>query len=120
MNAVKQVVAGGKRGRGSVWVRRLIGTVLAALLIGWSSGAAMRLDAQMSGRPGFGRGFLHGMLMPLAWPTLLVGREQDIYALNNSGRPYKLGYSLGVNACGAAFFGWAYSRWRRWTTRQLS
>ena len=54
--------------------------------------------------------------MPLAWPGLLVGRDQIIYAAANSGRLYKLGYSLGVNLCGAAFFGWSYGRLRRWTT----
>jgi hypothetical protein len=53
--------------------------------------------------------------MPLAWPTLLIGRDQSIYAIPNAGRTYKLGYSLGVNACGAVFFGWFFTRLRRWS-----
>ena len=47
------------------------------------------------------RGVLHGALMPLAWPNLLLGRDVTIYATDNTGRLYKLGYTLGVNGCGA-------------------
>lgn len=117
MNRVKQARPSASREIAWRWGRRLLGTVAVALAIGWSSGTAMRLDARSVGPAGFGRGLLHGALMPLAWPTLLAGREQEIYSLNNLGRTYKLGYSLGVNACGAAFFGWSYSRWRRWSSR---
>lgn len=77
----------------------------------------MRADARLSERPGFTRGLLHGALMPLAWPGLLVGHDQMIYAQVNSGRSYKLGYSMGVNVCGALFFGWSFTRLRRWTAR---
>ena len=65
---------------------------------------------------GFGRGMLQGALMPAALPNLLVGNDVVIYAPNNTGRTYKLGYTCGVNACGAIFFGWFFwrvSRWRR-------
>jgi hypothetical protein len=66
---------------------------------------------------GFGLGMVHGALMPLALPRLAVGGDVAIYAVNNTGRSYHLGYTLGVNLCGAAFFGfsfWWYSRaWRR-------
>jgi len=34
-----------------------------------------------------------------------MGIDVPIYAENNVGIPYKLGYTLGVNACGALFFG---------------
>ena len=63
---------------------------------------------------GFSRGIAHGALMPLAMPQLLFGKDVAIYASENSGRYYKLGYTLGVNACGAVFFGFAYWRWNRW------
>ena len=33
----------------------------------------MRWDSRIAAPPGFGRGLLHGALMPLAWPTLLAG-----------------------------------------------
>lgn len=54
--------------------------------------------------------------MPGALPNLLVGNDIPIYAANNTGRTYKLGYTCGVNACGAIFFGlffWRVSRWRK-------
>ena len=63
---------------------------------------------------GFGRGILDGALMPGALPPLLMGRNVTIYAQNNTGRPYKLGYTVGVNGCGALFFGIIYWRAVRW------
>src|ERR1051326_8725271 len=51
--------------------------------------------------------------MPMAMPSLLVGRDVMIYAENNTGRTYKLGYTAAVNACGAIFFGYAFWRWKR-------
>jgi hypothetical protein len=47
-------------------------------------------------------------MMPIAWPTLLAGQDQVIYAALNEGRVYKLGYSLGVNLSGMVFFGWFF------------
>lgn len=74
----------------------------------------MRADARLTTPPGFARGLLHGALMPLAWPSLLTGHDQEIYAGRNRGRPYKVGYSMGVNISGALFFGWAFVRLHRW------
>jgi hypothetical protein len=99
------------------WRRRLlgwVGTAACALLLGWLVGATLRADARWQTPPGFGRGLLHGALMPLAWPSLLAGNDQEIYAAHNLGRTYKLGYSLGVNGCGAIFFGWFFRRLQRW------
>ncbi|MDB6033727.1 MAG: hypothetical protein JWM16_4065 [Verrucomicrobiales bacterium] len=65
---------------------------------------------------GLARGMLQGALMPLALPNLAMGRDVAIYSLNNTGRTYKLGYTLGVNVCGLLFFGiffWRVSRWRK-------
>jgi hypothetical protein len=104
----------------AVWAGRVLATVVVALAVGWTASAAMRWDATFTQPPGFGRGLVHGALMPIAWPTLLAGRDQTIYAEPNSGRTYKLGYSLGVNACGAAFFGWFFTRLRRWSRRPSS
>ena len=71
-------------------------------------GAAMNWSVR-SARPdrpaGFGWGFVHGALMPTTLPTLLLGREVTIYAPHNTGHSYKLGYTTGVNGCGALFFG---------------
>ena len=48
---------------------------------------------------------LHGALMPLALPSLVIGQDVEIYAMDNSGRFYKIGYICGINLCGLAFFG---------------
>jgi len=59
---------------------------------------------------GFRLGILHGALMPVALPSLLLGKDVPIYAERNQGRTYKLGYIAGINACGFVFFGLAF--WR--------
>jgi hypothetical protein len=66
------------------------------------------------GLAGFGSGMLHGALMPGAMPALALGRDVPIYSAQNNGIPYKLGYTVGVNVCGAIFFGWTFWRVNRW------
>lgn len=103
----------------TVWkkiLRRLLTTLLAAAFIGWLiHQAAAAMDRSQS-PAGFGRGLIQGALMPAALPNLLVGHDVAIYAQNNTGVSYKLGYTLGVNACGAIFFGiffWRLNRLRK-------
>jgi hypothetical protein len=77
--------------------------------------SSARLDAS-AGPAGFAHGILHGALMPMALPNLLLGHDATIYASNNTGRLYKLGYTVGVNGCGLVFFGfffWRLNRIRR-------
>lgn len=62
---------------------------------------------------GFLIGMIHGAAMPCALPALLTGADPILYTPVNSGRPYKLGYTVGVNACGAVFFGLLYRRFAR-------
>ncbi len=65
---------------------------------------------------GFPRGVLQGALMPMSMPNLLVGKDVAIYSQNNTGVSYKLGYTTGVNGCGAIFFGlffWRVNQWRK-------
>jgi hypothetical protein len=87
-------------------------TFAVTALLKWSVDRADR-----DGTPaGFARGALHGAMMPLALPQLLMGRDVPIYSEKNTGRPYKLGYVTGVNVCGLVFFGilfWRVSRWRK-------
>ena len=64
-------------------VRKVLQFLAMALLMGWIAGAAVRWDAQLAEAPGFFRGMLHGAIMPMAWPTLLAGQEQEIYSANN-------------------------------------
>jgi hypothetical protein len=52
--------------------------------------------------------------MPMSLPNLLVGDDVPVYAPNNTGRTYKLGYAAGVNVCGLIFFGFFFWRVRRW------
>ena len=46
----------------------------------------------------------------MALPSLVLGRDVEIYSPNNTGRLYKLGYIVGINLCGLVFFGSAF--WR--------
>lgn len=62
---------------------------------------------------GFHTGLLEGALMPAALSGLLMGHDLPIYAPNNLGRPYKIGYILGLNTCGTLFFGIAFWQPRR-------
>lgn len=95
------------------------------LLVAFSIGAGLnRLGAALDrgGRPaGFPRGVVQGALMPMALPNLLFGKDVTIYSANNTGVAYKLGYTTGVNVCGAIFFGfffWRLNRWRNSVARQ--
>lgn len=99
---------------------RLAARILLFLAVAWCLGALLnKATARANADPspaGFGRGALHGAMMPLALPGLLLGRDISIYAEINAGRIYKLGYTVGVNACGLLFFGiffWRLARWRR-------
>jgi hypothetical protein len=55
--------------------------------------------------------------MPMALPHFLLGRDIQIYSSNNTGVSYKLGYTTGVNACGAILFGFLFWRLRRISSR---
>jgi hypothetical protein len=112
-----QSEASPEQGRGQRWARIALRIALiVSITYGWAwfvnrSVSAADARAQAAG---FGRGMLHGALMPGAMPMLLLGKDVVIYASNNNGRLYKLGYTFGVNACGALFFGGFYYRLNRW------
>lgn len=97
---------------------RLLGRICLILLITYAFGWVLNRSVNASNKglepAGFGRGMVHGALMPGAMPSLFFGRDVVIYATNNNGRLYKLGYTFGVNACGAFFFGSFYLRLSRW------
>jgi hypothetical protein len=80
---------------------RVLVFFVVAFSIGWVlNRISTRLER--TARPaGFSRGLLQGALMPMAMPKGVV---------------YKLGYTMGVNGCGAIFFGfffWRLNRWRK-------
>jgi hypothetical protein len=97
-------------------LRRLLTTLLAVAFVGWLARQAATAVDRSPSPAGFGRGVLQGALMPAALPNLLVGHDVTIYAQDNTGVGYKLGYTIGVNACGAIFFGiffWRLNRLRK-------
>jgi hypothetical protein len=88
----------------------IAGSWLIASLLDYSARTASAHEAPA----GFGMGLLHGACMPATWPALALGKEVVIYAVKNDGRSYDLGYTLGVNLCGALFFGMWFWRWQKW------
>jgi len=62
---------------------------------------------------GFRTGLVEGALMPAALPGLMGGKDLPIFAPNNVGRGYKIGYILGLNTCGTFFYGVAFWQPRR-------
>ena len=99
-------------------VSRVAAILLLAFVIGWTLNRVAQ-QLERNHRPaGFVRGLVQGALMPAAMPNLLIGHDVVIYAeKNNNGVFYKLGYTMGVNACGAIFFGIFYWRLKRWRRR---
>lgn len=93
-----------------------------AILVTVVFGRVLQYSVKLSQRegriPGFTTGVAHGALMPCGFPMLLLGKDLPIYAERNTGRTYKLGYTLGVNLCGALFFGSVY--WRVGRLRKLT
>jgi hypothetical protein len=103
-----------------LWWRIPLRFAMVLLLAGAVGGTLNHLSASLkhSAQPaGFGRGLLQGILMPMSLPNLLLGRDVEIYSLSNTGVTYKLGYTAGVNVCGAVFFSllfWRLTRMRQW------
>ncbi len=56
-----------------------------------------------AGSASLGMGILHGAFMPLALVPLLANQDVPIYDVRNTGRPYHIGYIIGVNLCGLIF-----------------
>jgi hypothetical protein len=105
-----------EKGRGRQGFAIARGAVLVALVgiaIAWMLNRLETGLEQRRAPAGFARGLVQGALMPIAMPNLMFGNDVAIYAANNTGRTYKLGYTMGVNACGLIFFGFFF--WRiRW------
>jgi hypothetical protein len=98
-------------------LKRTVSVLVLAFLVGYGMRHTSAALERSPAPAGFGRGMLQGALMPCALPNLLVGADVSIYNPNNTGVPYKLGYTCGVNACGAVFFGLFFLRLNRWRKR---
>ena len=90
------------------WAVKIAGLLVAGSIFGlvydWAAPRLYRSDITA----GFWLGTAHGALMPVALPSLLIGRDVPIFTERNTGRPYKLGYIAGINLCGLIFFGLAF------------
>ncbi|MDD5140184.1 MAG: hypothetical protein PHY43_08010 [Verrucomicrobiales bacterium] len=99
--------------RQKLWLNKIAYFLIASLLLGWFYGWASPRAFPKDKIKGFGYGMLHGALMPLALPSLLMGQDVEIFATDNSGRLYKIGYICGINVCGLSFFGPLFWRPKR-------
>jgi len=106
--------ASGPTSRRRVILKRILTFLLVAACVGIFMRYMSEKFSRSTAPAGFVRGMLQGALMPGALPNLVVGNDVMIYAPNNTGRTYKLGYTCGVNTCGAIFFGWFFWRVSRW------
>jgi len=102
----------------AAWRWKIILRLSVLLLLAAGIGSLLnRIASSLDGatRPaGFSRGMVQGALMPMSMPNLLFGKDVTIYSQTNTELTYKLGYTTGVNGCGAIFFGvffWRIARW---------
>jgi hypothetical protein len=93
--------------------RKIATLAIVTVVFGWLYGWASPWAFPEKQTAGFGYGILHGALMPIALPSLVIGKDVPIYATDNSGRLYKIGYICGINLCGLAFFGPLFWRPKR-------
>jgi hypothetical protein len=91
-------------------LKKAVNLVIVGVIFGWVYAWASPHVFPRDINAGFGFGLAHGALMPMALPSLVIGKDVEIYAANNSGRLYKIGYIAGINLCGLVFFGSAF--WR--------
>jgi hypothetical protein len=87
------------------WLRKAAIMAVVTVSFGYFYGWAAPRAFPLLPVPGFAYGMLHGALMPIALPSLVLGKDVPIYAVVNSGRLYKIGYIVGINLCGLVFFG---------------
>lgn len=86
-------------------LRKAVTLAVVTVVFGWLYSWASPWAYTKNRTAGFAYGMLHGALMPLSLPSLVIGRDVPIYDDNNAGRIYKIGYICGVNICGLVFIG---------------
>jgi hypothetical protein len=99
-----------------VIVRKVVTLAVVMIVFGWLYSWASPWAFPREQTAGFGFGMLHGAMMPLSLPSLVIGRDVQIYDDNNTGRIYKIGYICGVDICGLAFIGPLFWRPRKLTS----
>ena len=113
-----QASAGKWQRLAGIIVRKAVVIAVVTLVFGWLYSWATPRAYPPDRSAGFGYGLLHGALMPLSLPSLVIGRDVRIYDDNNQGRIYKIGYICGVNICGLVFIGPIF--WRPRTVTSTS
>lgn len=101
-------------------LRRVALLVVLGFVIGWVLNRAEAALEKRHEPAGFIHGIVQGALMPITMPNLIIGNDVTIYAATNTGRTYKIGYTLGVNTCGLIFFGFFFWRVRRMKLRMTN
>jgi len=91
--------------RRQFWLTKIAVFLAVSVFIGWFYGWAHGRFFPENVRVGFKHGVMNGALMPMALPSLVMGKDVKIYNEDNDGRNYKLGYIVGINICGLLFFG---------------
>lgn len=81
---------------------------IVTIVFGWFYGWASPFAFPKNKIPDFKYGVLHGALMPLSLPALIMGKDVTIYSPIGFARSYKIGYICGINLCGLVFFGAAF------------
>jgi len=94
-------------------LRKAVTVAVVTVLFGWLYSWASPWAFAARQPAGFAYGLLHGAMMPLSLPSLVMGHDVTIYDDNNCGRIYKIGYICGVNICGIVFIGPIFWRPRR-------
>jgi hypothetical protein len=94
--------------KAKVIVIKMIALTAISLALGFTHNWAATRFYRPDYVAGFHIGLMEGALMPAALPGLMMGHDLPIYAPNNIGRGYKIGYILGLNTCGTFFFGVAF------------
>ena len=89
-------------------LRKAASVIIVGVIFGWIYAWASPWAFPRDKPAGLTYGMLNGALMPMALPSLLMGKDVEIYSPNNSGRIYKIGYTIGINICGLIFFGSAF------------
>lgn len=99
-------------GTGRYWLKKIVlmklRFIAAAIVLGFLYAWASPLVYPKGQTFGFRHGLAHGALMPMALPSLVMGQDVEIFASDNNGRLYKLGYICGINVCGLLFFGFGF------------
>ena len=89
----------------TLFLRKAVTLAVVTVAFGWFYSWASPWAFPPNRTAGFSYGLLHGALMPLSLPSLVIGRDVPIYNPDNSGRIYKIGYICGVDLSGLVFIG---------------